>query len=315
MANAHGFTDEEMAALSDEERAALEEDESAAPDTPAAEAAEADPAPPDPDPAASATPPETPPAGDEPAEEPPAPTEPPVASEPAPEPEPEPEPAAATPAAEPAPTEPRDFTQELHTLDEQELAVAKRFDEGEISHMEAKREEIQLRSLRDNVTAARDHERAVASSADAMWNHELKVFHADHKEYTGNDLAARSRQAALGQAVQDLSTPENLRTRTHAWFLQEAHKQVDVVFGVTKVPDVPAAAAGPGDVPANTSETKPGEAPPKTLGGLPAAADDDPSADEFSALDKLTGMELEQALNKLTPAQADAYLDTSKLHH
>jgi len=87
------------------------------------------------------------------------------------------------------------------------------------------------------------------------------------------------------------------------------------VFGGTKAPEPPAPATGPGDVPANTSEPKPGETPPKTLGGLPAAADDDPAADEFSALDKLTGMELEQALNKLTPAQADAYLDTSKLHH
>jgi len=300
-----------MAALSDEERAALEEDEPATPDPAAAEAAEADPAPAEPDAEAPATPPETPPAGDEPAEEPPAPTEPPVAAEP----EPEPEPVAATPAVEPAPTEPRDFAQEIQQLEEQELAVAKRFDEGEISHMDAKREEIQLRNQRDGVTTARDHVRIQASSADAMWNHEVKVFNADHKEYTGTDLAATSRQAALGHAIQGLSTPENLRTRTHAWFLQEAHKQVETVFGGTKAPDAPAPASGPDDVPANASTPTPGEAPPKTLGGLPAAADDDPAADEFSAIDALEGMAKEEALNKLTDEQADRYLDTSKLHH
>ncbi len=316
MANPHGFTDEEMAALSDEERAALEEeDESTASDTPAAETPEADPAPPESEPAPDPAAAETPAADDEPAAETPAPTEPQVATEPAPEPEPEPEPVAATPAAEPAPTEPpRDFETELQDYDAKEIAIAKRYDEGEISHLEAKREEIALRNERDAVVSTRDQVLARESSEEAMWQHQLKIFHAEHAEYAGTDLAGRSRHAALREAIQDLSTAQNLRTRTHAWFLEEAHKQVNQVFGAGE-PGAPPTATKPDDVPVNPSAAKPGETPPKTLGGLPAAADDDPAADEFSAIDSLQGIELEQALNKLTPEQADRYLDTSKLHH
>lgn len=106
--------------------------------------------------------------------------------------------------------------------------------------------------------------------------------------------------------------PENAG-RDDKLILRDAHQKVMAEFGL----NVASAAAAPAvakPVPAAAAKpAKAGRAPdlstlPPSIGGLPAAAETEAGdGGEFSSLDKLTGMEYEQALARLSPNQKNRY--------
>lgn len=152
------------------------------------------------------------------------------------------------------------------------------------------------------------------------WQFEISRFmhhikRADDVDYKGN----RTLNAALDQAVKDLGNAKDKDGKLlHAdkpgrWFLREAHKQVMKDIGRGK----PAADTGDADTPeerkakekeAVASRRNDPKKLPKTLAKVPAADADDAGGDpEFANLEGLEGLDLEDAVARMSPAQQDKW--------
>lgn len=148
------------------------------------------------------------------------------------------------------------------------------------------------------------------------------------KDFAKNDAIDYDKNPVLMSMwdanVKALAKDEANATRSAEWFLRKAHQQVLAeiakvagTMGFTKGDD-----AKPAAKPAVKSDGKPSKAAIKEavkgrqkdatklkgVGELPAASNEDVSGDEFSALDGLSGIELEQALAKMPEERAAKYL-------
>jgi len=133
---------------------------------------------------------------------------------------------------------------------------------------------------------------------------------ADHFVFLSENqmFATTVGRGALNSALNTLyQVPENL-TASHAWLLQQAANMVNEEMGIS--PATPATRPDPA-VEAAAKRAKTAQDArsglPKTLGSAPVAAEADTAADEFSSLDSLSGMALEQAVARMTPEQAERF--------
>jgi hypothetical protein len=275
----NNFTDEELAGLSDEERAALEdipEDEGEMDEEEVA--------------AAEAQPDE--PAPDEPAGEPVA---------------------EAVPAEEPvAPGQfvprfqgevPADLAAQMQQINEAKRTLGQQYQDGEIdwAEFESKRDELDEKALdlREAKSQVDLMAKLQAQTEAQHWQWEQDRFFAQKSNslYKEDELA----YVALDHTIKRLASDAAHAGKPMAWFLEEADRVVRAKFAPTQVATT--------TQPTTKIAQKTAPKMPPNLGDLPAAelpATGDP--DEFSKLDKLSGMELERAISKLTPEQQDRYL-------
>lgn len=116
----------------------------------------------------------------------------------------------------------------------------------------------------------------------------------------GVDYRAGEQGADFDRFVRILAEKPENGDKDFDWFLSEAHKRVKVLHGIeTK-------AAAPEQKPASR---KPETATmPKTLASVPGGDSAADVAGEYASLDKLEGLELEDALHKMSPAQRERWL-------
>jgi hypothetical protein len=142
--------------------------------------------------------------------------------------------------------------------------------------------------------AARQWNAAIGTTMD----HAAAVDGIDYRadEAKGKDLDAFVRALGNDQANADKSMQ---------WFLDEAHKRVMALHGLTPgkaAPGAPAVPAKPGPRKASL------EGMPASLAQVPGAdGPGDVSGDSFAHLDSLDGEALEQAIAKMTPAQRENF--------
>ena len=125
--------------------------------------------------------------------------------------------------------------------------------------------------------AARQNNEAVRQ----RWEHEQTVFLEDHPEYDQKKNPVL--WGALNEAVKALALYPGNAHRSGSWFLKEAHAQVHAT-------------------------TRNRVASEDELSSHGREGDTERGAGEFTRLDKLTGLEYEQALARLTPEQQERYL-------
>lgn len=222
--------------------------------------------------------------------------------------EPAEEPAEEGFAPSPKPTYqsqlPDDFDASLKGLSEQEAALWEEFDTGEIERPEL---QAQLRALESERAALNKAQIKAEISAEMSeqtsaqeWAWNVKRFIAavakDEKIDYNKDA---DKQADLDLFVRALGADPRNSEKQMEWFLQEAHRLVKAKNGIaTTQPTVKEAAVARkspvGDLPKSLAQVPGGEGP-GDLGG------------EFVNLDKLSGMELENALAKMTPDQRERY--------
>lgn len=186
-----------------------------------------------------------------------------------------------------------DYTTRIQSLDQA-------FQDGtlELVDYNRQRDELVRAQLKAEISAEQN-----AQVEEQLWAREISDFMDAHKEYK----ESKFRHAALDIAVKDLAADEANADKPGRWFLREAHKIVEKEFGAQakESPEQP------------NNDNKPGEKQsrkpdlsgvPKTLAHLPAAElPDTGSVDEFAHLDRLTGLELEQAVARLSPAERERY--------
>lgn len=312
------FTDEELAGLSEEERAAITapEDDAGAEATgsvdddpefgkdvgpaagtqPAAEPEKTEPAAAAADPAAAAAAVA--------ATDPKAAVEPGAAAQPA-EPAQPVSPGAFVPTIQVADVP--DYATKMTELKSQLTEATKKYADGDLSQEDflARQEAIneQRAELRQQ------HDRAVMAqtineqTSQQLWSaHQREFFDQEASKALYGDQVM---YAALNAAVINLAAKPENAGRSGAWMLKEADRMVRARFQP---------AAKPAEDPSKPKGDKPKDRKPDlsqvptTLAQLPAAAAAETGTDEFAHLDNLSGIELENALARLTPDQEARYL-------
>lgn len=172
-----------------------------------------------------------------------------------------------------------EFQAEIDKLDTQ-------LDEGNLTLADHRRQVRVLEAQSNNAEASKQ-----------LWAEEQKVFLKHNPEFnaTKNQILF----GALNQEVIRLANSPEAEGKSGIQILYAARNNVEKALGVVKAQTVKPVV-----------EVKPKAVVPKhqTLGKVPAAeAAEDLAGSRFAHLDKLTGLDLERALSKLSPADMEAY--------
>lgn len=328
------LTPEELALLTDEERAAIEDTPSEAElallkavagddegdedeegdDEGAAEAAAPAAAP-----AAPAEPPAAAPAAASPAAAAPAPAEDADAAAAAPAPAESAAAPAEAPTAPPPPAYkaalPDDFEQRKTANDGKEADAWAKFKKGEIDN-EALQAELaavntERAALTKLETKAEISKEMTQQTAEQAWNSAVVTLFDSAKapERGGIDYTKDTAKSAdLDTFVRALANDPKNADRSMQWFLDEGHKRVLALHGITPRGAAPAPQAAPAAPAQAPAARKPNTAAlPPSLAQVPGSDGPGDVGGEFVDIDKLTGLELEDAIKRMTPAQKERY--------
>lgn len=195
-----------------------------------------------------------------------------------------------------------DFQEKMAALAGEKTALRAKLNGGDMSldEYEAQKDAIvdQERELREQKLKADIAIERNEQTAKARWDWEQERFF-DAKENA--IYADKILNAALNTAVMDLANAPENADKKGSWILQEADKLVRARFAPAKVETPP-------DAKPKDSRKPDLSVVPKTLAHLPAA--DIPQTgdvDEFAHIDRLSGLELEKAVAKLSESERERY--------
>jgi hypothetical protein len=203
---------------------------------------------------------------------------------------------------------PEGFADKLTALAEQENALWAKFEAGEIDRAEMRAPlraiEAERSELRKLQVKAEISTEMTQQSAAQEWEWSVKRFVAQVAKNEKIDYTKDAdKQADLDMFVKALANDARNNNKPNDWFLEEAHRLVKAKNGIA-VTTTPAQQT--------VAEAKEARKPPvanvpKTLAQVPGGEGPGDLAGEFANLDTLSGMELENALAKMTPAQRERY--------
>lgn len=204
--------------------------------------------------------------------------------------------------AEPEAREPRERTAQrydappVQNFDEQLSEINRKFEDGEITMAQKDAALLALASAKTRADLSAEFN---DQSERRVYQDAVEDFFDDHPAYRTSVV----RHAALDAAVRALAADEANADKTYRWFLREAHKKVAEEFGGQAAAPAPEPKTDPKRE-AIARRAPDLKAVPKTLGSVPAAdTEDAQGGGEFSHLDNKNGMELEEAIARLTPEQ------------
>lgn len=234
----------------------------------------------------------------------------------------DPAPAAATPEEDKddfAPTTasryraelPADFQERSDAVAGELTALGDKFRSGEIDFEEFSRQQSEVMARRDELNSIKIKADIAnemgAQSAEDRWSETVKNFTAHIRTTESIDYATdAAKQRDLDIFVKALAGDEKNADKSMSWFLREAHKRVLALHGVATAKPTPAADEGKPTKPA--PRTPATASIPKTLAHVPGGDGPGDVGGEFAHLDGLEGMDLEDAIAKMAPAQREKYL-------
>jgi hypothetical protein len=228
-------------------------------------------------------------------------------TEPKPEPEPEPEPIKA-PVYEAK--MPEDFKEQIDELAKKETELRDKFKAGdiELEEYDSERESIlqQREALNSTRIKAEISAEMSQQSAVQVWQSQIAAMmdRAAKPEAGGIDYRTdTAKQQDLDTFVKLLAEKPENEAKDGPWFLNEAHKRVMALHGITVKPPVTPDLPGKNQV----SRTPPIDAAPKTLAQVPGGDGPGDVEGEFAHLDALEGEALESAIAKMSPAQREKF--------
>lgn len=208
---------------------------------------------------------------------------------------------------------PADYDEQVAALKSETRALAEKFKAGELEFDDYQTQLDQLNERRDQLAEIRlkasISEEMKEQTQEQLWHSSVNRFVTTTARAEGIDYAKDAeKQADLDTFVKTLAAHPKNGDKTFDWFLTEAHKRVKALHGIADKKAEPGDPPKKDDPPAKPSRKPPLEAVPKTLAHVPGSDGPGDVGGEFADLDALEGMELEQALAKLSPAQRDRYL-------
>jgi len=219
------------------------------------------------------------------------------------------------------------YDEKIAALETRDAEAVAKFKAGDLELDQLLAEQSRVAKERralDEAKVKHDISAEMSSQTDKQaWLNEVDRFMFQVRKTDGVDYKKnRTLNAAFDQAVKDLAGAQDKagnyinNDRSPRWFLREAHKQVLKDIGRGKAADDDAGEKGDnkGDdkkakakAAADARKTDPKKLP-KTLSKVPAADDEDVRGEgEFSELDGLEGLDLEDAVARMTPAQQEKW--------
>lgn len=193
-----------------------------------------------------------------------------------------------------------------------ELEAAYEGGESELTFAEFKAKQREINDAILDLNAEKAEVQTIqkmnAAYQQQWWTNEIKSFKRDAAR-DGVDYDADPKLAAeWDKAVRYLGNDPDNADKDARWFLQEGHEMVKARFkiGAPAIPSQQSRLSKVDEALAQRRQ-KAGE-PPKTLASLPQAGIESEGQGEFSHLEKLSGLALEQALSRMTKEQQDRYL-------
>lgn len=201
---------------------------------------------------------------------------------------------------------PADAEAKLKEIADQKAGLRKQYDDGDLTfeEYEAKKDELdeQKLAIKLQVETANTAVKMEAQRRQNEWAQQCDTFLAAHPEYEGGKGERFEHLNGLLKAIAVIPSNAHL---TGPQLLEKAHRLALADRG-----EAPPPPAAKGDGKAKQDIPKP-KLPPD-LGGMPAAASNDPGEGKWASLDRLrdagNGVAYEAALSKLSQADRDAYL-------
>ena len=193
---------------------------------------------------------------------------------------------------------PENADERLEQIKAEQKALRQKFSDGEIDldEYEDSRDRLsdEQLTIKSNLLKAQIAQEHTAQALQAYWESEKAEFlrREENKVYSNNYA-----MAALNTAIGDLARKPENANQPASYFLREGDRIVREGMGIAAAPKR-----------ATQSRSKNIELPPD-LGRAPSAELPETGEDhEFSHLDKLSGLELERALAKMSEEQETRYL-------
>lgn len=217
---------------------------------------------------------------------------------------------------------PADYEAKLKELDTREQQATERYKANEIEidemlreHKAVEAERRKLDEQRVKSEIAREHNEQYGQQ---RWQWEVNRFMKNVQKHEGIDYKGNnSLNVALDAEVRRLANDQANNDKTGEWFLETAHANVKANLGIKgkaapseddKAREAREKAERERAAAAAANKDKLG----KTLAHLPAAGGGELGGEgEFAHLDGLSGMELENAIARLSPEQQDRYARAS----
>jgi len=197
-----------------------------------------------------------------------------------------------------------DYDGKMSAFKDQKAELRKQLNDGDLTldDYDAKKDEIvaQEQELREGKLKADIANDQNAQNAEARWQWEQEKFFGEEANSVYKDKYV---MAAFDAAVRDLGKDEANGNRNGMWFLNEANRIVRERFNMGKAEVVEVVEKQP------AASRKPDlSVVPKTLANLPAAEiAQTGEVGEFDHLDRLSGLELEKAVSRLSENERERY--------
>lgn len=204
---------------------------------------------------------------------------------------------------------PEDFDAQVGALNEDMAAANEKFRSGEIEFEDFQADLARINAKRDELSALKIKadlaQEMNEQAAKQEWSMTIQRFMRDAKKAEGIDYRTdEAKNRDLDLFVKAIAADPANEDKPLRWFLTEAHAMVKAKHGI---------ASAPKDADTKSDGKPAGRKPPlaavpKTLADVPGGDGPGDVAGEFSDLDGLDGLELEDAIAKMTPAQRERWL-------
>ena len=202
---------------------------------------------------------------------------------------------------------PVDFPVKIEQISARMDDLTAKFKAGEIEFDEfqagSRAADIERTELIKAQTKAEIAAEMTQQSAQQEWAFLVKSFVKSVAKEGGTDyIKDEVKRNDLDGFIKVLATNPSNNDKDPEWFLEEAHKRVNALYGIGETKKQTA-----------STESKPVRKPhldnlPKNLSNVPGSDGPGDLNDEFSAIDALTGDKLEAAIARMTPAQREKFM-------
>lgn len=220
--------------------------------------------------------------------------------------------ATDTPAPAAAPVRyeaklPEDFDAKVMALGEAETQAWKKFEDGDMDRPALQAELNRIATERSDLNGlkikAEISQEMNAQTAEQAWQAAVNRSMAEFSKPENGGIDYRKDEAKAAdwdQFIKVLANNPANADKPMEWFLSEAHKRVQALYGIT-----PAKRETPAE--ANAKRKTDVAAAPKTLAHVPGSDGPGDIGSEFVDIDNLEGDELESAIARMTPAQRERF--------
>ena len=204
---------------------------------------------------------------------------------------------------------PSDYDDQIKALKDRDAELRQKFKDGEIDIDERDAGLAELTEQREQLLVLRAKaeisQEMTQQSAAQQWQNTVNKALTDFAkpEHGGIDYRKDTAKAEdLDTFVKMLANKQENSDKPMEWFLQEAHKRVQALHGVAPVPKRETVAD------AMAKRKPPVDAAPKTLAQVPGSDGPGDVGSEFADIEALEGMEYEDAIARMSPAQREKFL-------